>query len=205
LIEKIRHSVMALAIGIIVIASAIIGHKCATNGNSDVAKVVRVAVALPPTNIVDKSPTAVTTVADESQRDTVETMQRIIDSLRRVIASRGGSTKFITDTLYSPVPGAVGVDTIRIECDETNRSIALSVRPAVRLIDVVVPAQAQPTLRAFAQAGVFYDFTRIEPTLSMGSSVRISKELSLILQAEMRLLATMQMRPGASAFLRYSF
>lgn len=164
-----------------------------------------IPVKMPIMSFVDRTP-VVTTTTGTGDTTTIYRLQREIDSLRGVIRRLGGRTTFRTDTLLvSSHPDGmwqVAPDTITVECDETNRSISMSVRPATRMVTTTA---RRPMLTAFAEAGTFYDFSTIEPRASLGATVTLNDQLSVVVAAEARLYSTLQLRAGLNAALRWTF
>lgn len=164
-----------------------------------------VTVPAVPFTVYDATPTVTTTTTGDSV--VIARLQHEVDSLRAAIRRAGGRTTFRTDTLLQIAQPAgiyqLAPDSIQILCDETNRTITLNVRPAQRLLQVEAPRT--DLVRAFVEAGTFYDLTTIEPRAAIGTMIALSDRLSLVLAAEARLPATLQLRAGINAGLRWTF
>lgn len=171
----------------------------------DTAPQHMIPVKIPIMSFVDHTPRVMTTTGG-GDTATIYRLQHEIDSLRRVIRQLGGRTVFWTDTqLVSNHPDGmwqIAPDTIMVECDETNRSISMSVRPATRMITTTTDRRAFTT---FVEAGTFYDLTVIEPRASLGAMLALSDHLSVVVAAEARLDSTLQLRAGINAALRWTF
>lgn len=165
-----------------------------------------VPMQLPRVTLHDASPTVTTSVSAASDRQLIMRLQHEIDSLRVELRRAGGRTTFRTDTLIvsnsDRGPYQIAPDTISVECDETNRTITLSLRPAVRMVPI---PQRTSLLGAFLEGGVFYDMTTIEPRMAIGATINITDEMALVVAAEARLRTSLQMRAGLNAALRWTF
>ena len=172
--------------------------------------IVPVRVPLSSVTMIDSTPQAHIDISGVmvSNRQQVKRMQDTIDALRARIAALGGRTSFRTDTLLMPNDRTDGgkPDTIRVECDETHRRIALNYGFAPRLIDVVTPRK--PFLQGLASAGVGYAIqdSALRPRIMLGALVNLGDNVDVQIVLETHLFGNQQpLYSVATADLRWTF